>query len=145
MQLEELGYPEKQVCFKPSVSNGNGVSEIVSSQFNALDLLFNQKPTSTYIALSDAVQTLSSGAIPELLVSEYLPGEEYSVDCLANHGEPVVIIPRLRSKMINGISIEGEFVKEDAIIHYCGQIIKELANCMVILASRLKDQQQGNS
>ncbi len=126
LAVEELGYPEKQVCFKPSVSNGSRAFRIVSSQFNALDLLFNQKPTSTYIALSDAVQTLSSGAIPELLVSEYLPGEEYSVDCLANHGEPVVIIPRLRSKMINGISIEGEFVKEDAIIHYCGQIIKEL-------------------
>ena len=126
LAVEELGYPEKQVCFKPSVSNGSRGFRIVSSQFNALDLLFNQKPTSTYIALSDAVQTLSSGAIPELLVSEYLPGEEYSVDCLANHGEPVVIIPRLRSKMINGISIEGEFVKEDAIIHYCGQIIKEL-------------------
>ncbi len=28
--------------------------------------------------------------------------------------------------MINGISVEGEFVKEDSIIAYCTQIIKEL-------------------
>jgi carbamoyl-phosphate synthase large subunit len=55
-----------------------------------------------------------------------LPGEEYSVDCLADHGESVLIVPRIRKRMINGISVEGEFVKEENIIHYCRQIIKEL-------------------
>jgi carbamoyl-phosphate synthase large subunit len=59
-------------------------------------------------------------------VSEYLPGEEYSVDCLANRGDAVLIIPRIRRRIINGISVEGEFVKEENIIHYCSQIIKEL-------------------
>ena len=53
-------------------------------------------------------------------------GEEYSVDCLAEHGEAKLIVPRLRSRMINGISVEGEFKKEDSIIVYCKQIIKEL-------------------
>jgi carbamoyl-phosphate synthase large subunit len=28
--------------------------------------------------------------------------------------------------MINGISVEGEFVKDESIINYCRQIIKEL-------------------
>ena len=98
----------------------------MTNQINELDLLFNYKPNSTYISLNDAVRILSSGAFPELLVSEYLPGEEYSVDCLANHGESVLIVPRVRIRMINGISVEGEFVKEDSIITYCTQIIKEL-------------------
>jgi carbamoyl-phosphate synthase large subunit len=61
-----------------------------------------------------------------LLVTEYLPGEEYSVDCLANHGEKDLVVPRLRSKMINGISVEGEFVNDKDIIEYCSVIIKEL-------------------
>ncbi len=124
--VEELGYPAKQVCFKPSVSNGSRGFRIVSEQMNELDLLLNHKPTSTYISLSDSVRILSSGIFPELLVSEYLPGEEYSVDCLAKNGEPILILPRLRKRMINGISVEGEFIREENIISYCSQIIKEL-------------------
>ncbi len=124
--IDELGYPEKSVCFKPSVSNGSRGFRIVSEQMNELDLLFNHKPTSTYISLVEAVRILSSGIFPELLISEYLPGEEYSVDCLANHGESILIVPRFRKKMINGISVEGEFIKDETIIGYCRQIIKEL-------------------
>lgn len=124
--VEELGYPAKPVCFKPSVSNGSRGFRIISEQMNELDLLFNHKPASTYLRLDDAVRILSTGLFPELLVSEYLPGEEYSVDCLARHGEAVLLVPRLRKRMINGISVEGEFVKEESIISYCAQIIKEL-------------------
>src|SRR5260221_1578855 len=123
---QELGYPDKQICFKPSVSNGSRGFRIVTEQINERDLLFNQKPNSTYISLNDTIRILSSGSFPELLVSEYLPGEEYSVDCLANHGEPVLILPRIRKKMINGISIEGEFIKEESIVNYCAQIIRQL-------------------
>ena len=124
--VDELGYPSKPVCFKPSVSNGSRGFRIINDQVNELDLLFNHKPASTYLSLQDAVRIFSAGAFPELLVSEYLPGEEYSVDCLANQGESILIVPRLRTKMINGISTAGEFIKEESIISYCSQIIKEL-------------------
>ncbi|MGQ0740553.1 MAG: ATP-grasp domain-containing protein [Bacteroidota bacterium] len=124
--VTELGYPGNPVCFKPSVSNGSRGFRIISEQMNELDLLLNHKPFSVYISVKDAVRILASGIFPELLVIEYLPGDEYSVDCLANHGEPVLVAPRLRKRMINGISVEGEFVKDDNIIAYCTQIIKEL-------------------
>jgi carbamoyl-phosphate synthase large subunit len=124
--VKELGYPAKQVCFKPSVSNGSRGFRIISEQVNELDLLLNHKPASTYITFQDAVRILSSGMFPELLISEYLPGEEFSVDCLAQGGESILIVPRLRTKMINGISVQGEFVKEENIIAYCRQIISEL-------------------
>lgn len=124
--VQELGYPANPVCFKPSVSNGSRGFRIISEQINEPDLLFNHKPVSPYLRLDDAVRILSIGSFPELLVSEYLPGEEYSVDCLARHGEAVLLVPRLRKRMINGISVEGEFIKEESIISYCAQIIKEL-------------------
>ncbi len=124
--IGELGYPRRQLCFKPSVSNGSRGFRIISEQMNELDLLFNHKPASTYLSLHDAIRILSSGVFPELLVSEYLSGEEYSVDCVAKHGEPILVVPRLRKRMINGISVEGEFIKDDSIISYCNQIIHEL-------------------
>ena len=124
--VEELGYPGQPICFKPSVSNGSRGFRIISDEVNQLDLLFNHKPSSVFISLADAKKILSTGKFPELLVSEWLPGDEYSVDCLGNHGEQILAIPRLRKRMINGISVEGEIVKNDEIINYCAQIVKEL-------------------
>ncbi len=126
LAVEELGYPDKRICFKPSVSNGSRGFRIMASDMDEYDLLFNQKPGSTYMSLSDAERILASKPFPELLVTEYLPGEEYSVDCLTNHGETKLAAPRLRKKMIAGISVEGLFVKEENIMAYCSQIIKEL-------------------
>jgi carbamoyl-phosphate synthase large subunit len=122
----ELGYPGKAICFKPSVSNGSRGFRIISHNIDEHHLLFYEKPNSTYISYNDAVRILSSHPFPELLVSEHLPGDEYSVDCLAKNGETVIVVPRLRKKMINGISVEGEFVKNESIIRYCTQIIHEL-------------------
>ncbi len=122
----ELGYPGKTICFKPSISNGSRGFRIISTTMDEHYLLFNEKPSSTYISYTDAVRILSSKPFPELLVSEYLPGEEYSVDCLANHGKTIITVPRLRKKMINGISVEGAFIKDESITSYCTQIIHEL-------------------
>jgi carbamoyl-phosphate synthase large subunit len=124
--MKELGFPQKTVCFKPSLSNGSRGFRIVSREVDEHHLLFNEKPNSTFIKYEDAKRILASKPFPELLVSEYLPGEEYSVDCLANHGKTVLVAPRLRKKMINGISVEGEFTREDAIIRYCERIIGAL-------------------
>jgi len=124
--VEEMGASEKRVCFKPSVSNGSRGFRIIANDMDEYDLLFNQKPSSTYILFGDAKRILASKPFPELLVAEYLPGEEYSVDCVADHGEVKLIVPRLRTKMINGISVEGEFVNDKSIITYCSEIIKEL-------------------
>jgi carbamoylphosphate synthase large subunit len=122
----ELGFPGNRVAFKPSVSNGSRGFRVLANDIDEHDLLFYEKPNSTYISLVDALRILSMKSFPELLVTEYLPGEEYSVDCLVDHGQPRLIVPRLRRKMINGISVEGTFLKDENIISYCSEIIKEL-------------------
>lgn len=122
----ELGYPQKQLCFKPCVANGSRGFRVLTEKINDLDLLLNYKPDSTFINLKNAIAILSSGEFQQIIVAEYLPGDEYSVDCLAKYGESIIVVPRLRKKMINGISVEGEIVKETEIINYCQQIIKEL-------------------
>jgi carbamoyl-phosphate synthase large subunit len=122
----ELGHPSKSFCFKPSISNGSRGVRIVDDSLNEIDQLFNEKPYNIFITYAHALKILSSGKTPELLVSENLPGEEYSVDCICHHGEPILVVPRLRKKMINGISVEGIFMKDEAIIEYCKAIIKAI-------------------
>lgn len=126
--VEKLGYPHQAVCFKPSVSNGSRGFRIIDANQNDFELLFQHKPNSTYISLEKIKEIYAQyeKQFPELLVSEYLPGEEYSIDCLANEGNCIIAIPRLRAKMKEGISVEGQFVEQQEIINYCKQIIAAL-------------------
>lgn len=122
----ELGHPQKAFCFKPSVSNGSRGFRIVSDSLDESEQLFRQKPYNVNMTYAHALKILSSKNFPELLVSEYLPGEEYSVDCLADMGKTVLVVPRSRKKMVNGISVQGEFVRDEKIIDYSKSIIETL-------------------
>ncbi len=122
----KLGYPSKPIVIKPCVSNGSRGFRVIREDADPLDLFLHQKPGNSPISLAVLKGILGDGPIPELLISEYLPGEEFSVDCLCRNGESLLILPRLRAKMINGISVKGEFVNHPQIIKYCHSIIREL-------------------
>lgn len=121
--IAQLGYPEKPVCFKPCISNGMRGFRIMDKSKDEFDLLFNYKPSSEYMQPEKAIQILGSRPFPPLLVSEYLPGEEYTVDCLAQNSKCLAAIPRLRRKMVQGISVAGTVDKNEEIIDYCTRIV----------------------
>jgi carbamoyl-phosphate synthase large subunit len=123
---QKLGYPSRDFCFKPSVSNGSRGFRIVSARVNEHQLLFQQKPSSTYIGYEKALEILASGSFPELMVMEYLPGEEITVDTIVKNGIPQLILPRRREQMREGISIRGEFVRNEEVISYCDGIIRSM-------------------
>jgi len=122
----ELGHPKEAFCFKPAQSNGSRGFRIVRDSLDESEQLFFQKPYNVNITYAHALKILSAASFPRLLLSEYLGGEEYSVDCLARRGEAVLIIPRSRLKMVNGISVQGVFVNDKNIISYCEKIINVL-------------------
>ncbi|MCW3126990.1 MAG: ATP-grasp protein [Bacteroidetes bacterium] len=118
----DLGYPDRKICIKPSISNGSRGVRIVDPNADGYDLLFNHKPNSLYITKDDLFRILSSRAFPELLVAEVLPGEEYTIDTLVNQGQTRLIAPRIRTRMSGGISVAGEFIENQEIIDYVSQI-----------------------
>lgn len=122
----ELGHPRCDFCFKPSISNGSRGFRIVSDSIDESAQLFDHKPYNTYIAYPQALSILSSKPFPQLLVTEYLPKEEYSVDCLAQNGKALLVVPRLREKMVNGISVKGRFIEDTTIFDYCTRIIEAI-------------------
>ena len=122
-----LGYPKNNVCFKPPVSNGSRGFRILTEKINKLDILINYKPNNVFITLKEVKQILKNASIfPELIVMEYLPGEEYSIDILADKGKSIVAIPRLREKLKMGISFVGETVYDKEIIDYSKKVVKLL-------------------
>ena len=71
----------------------------------------------------------------EVVVQEYLPGPEYSVDVLSDlAGNPLVAVPRLRLAVRGGISVKGRVVRDPEIQGLCVALARFLglkgATCM---------------
>ena len=120
----ELGYPDIPVCFKPPVSRGSRGFRILKEDIERLDLLMNYKPMDVFTTLEDVSNVFKNAEpFPELLVMEYLPGKEYSVDVLVNNGKALIVIPRLREKIKMGISFVGTTGDNEAINKYSKKIV----------------------
>jgi carbamoyl-phosphate synthase large subunit len=121
---EKLGFPERTICFKPAISNGSRGFRIITANIDEAALLFNEKPNTTYISYESAEEILSGCTMPPLVVIEYLPGSEWSVDCLVDHGETLYALPRLRNRMNGGISIDATVINDAAVIDLSKQICR---------------------
>ena len=120
----DLGYPDRPVCFKPPVSRGMRGFRILRDDIDHLDLLMNYKPNDVFATLNEMSHTLKDvKTFPELLVMEYVPGKEYSVDVLANNGSAPIVIPRSRDKLKMGISFVGTTENNREIIEYSKKIV----------------------
>lgn len=103
----ELGYPKDPVVVKPPVSFGSRGFRILreGSSWNAKRFI-SEKPSVSELSLEELISILTRGEkldFPQLMVLDFLPGDEYSVDAFL--GEKVsVAIPRLRKEIVNGIS-----------------------------------------
>jgi len=116
-----LGYPEEPVCFKPPISKGQRGFRILRRDIDLRKLLLETKPNNTVTTLESVSSILSKG-FEELLVMEYLPGPEYSVDSLVKSGESLVIVPRKRVETKLGISSVGVVEKNEQVM----QIVRKI-------------------
>lgn len=99
-----LGYPHERVVVKPPISNGTRGFRILREGAWDLERFLNDKPSGVEIALEELLTILGRGsAWPELLVTEHLPGAEYSVDGFLG-AKVQVAVPRLRQEIRSGIS-----------------------------------------
>jgi carbamoyl-phosphate synthase large subunit len=124
--VHALGYPKVNVAIKPSISNGSRGVRILSEKIDEYDLMMNYKPSNLYSTLEKTRTIFQGRDFPEFLVSEYLPGDEFTIDTLVYDGEPYCIVPRRRLKMVEGISVKGVFEKNEEIIAYATSILRSL-------------------
>jgi carbamoyl-phosphate synthase large subunit len=111
---EAFGYPERPVVVKPPVSNGmRGLRILREAAWNTRRFL-SEKPSGVEIALDNLLDILRRGdEWPALLVTEYLPGPEYSVD--AFRGERFeAAMPRRRDAIRSGISFDTTLLPDRA-------------------------------
>jgi carbamoyl-phosphate synthase large subunit len=119
-----LGYPKKDVIVKPVTSRGSRGFRIVTKKVNYKALFFEQRGESYKIRLTSLIKILGH-RFPPLIVSEYLSGQEYTVDCLRQDGMEVYI-PRLREKVEAGLSTVGKTENNKLLVNYSRKLAKAL-------------------
>ena len=68
------------------------------------------------ITVASAAELAGLDRSPSLIVQEFLPGEEYSVDVLADAaGHVIASVPRLRARVDSGVSVGGLTVHDPEI------------------------------
>jgi carbamoyl-phosphate synthase large subunit len=126
-RADQLGYPGNPIVVKPPVSFGSRGFRVLkeNTSWDAKRFL-SEKPNSTEMSLDELSKILERGKdFPELLVTEFLPGSEYTVDVFS--GEKMsVAIPRLRKETVNGISFRTSLEYREDITNYSLKIAKNL-------------------
>ncbi len=101
---KELGYPQVPVAVKPSVSNGMRGFRILRPHAWNAERFFAEKPTGIELDLNQLIEIFETAdQWPEILVLEYLPGDEFSVDAFIGEKTSVAIV-RKRDRIRSGIS-----------------------------------------
>ena len=93
---EQLGYPDRRVVLKPRT--GRGARGVIIVDPDAGDHTVIQEARGFELGkLEEIADRLSRKEGPlELMAMEFLPGDIYDVDCFADEGVPICVIPRRR-------------------------------------------------
>lgn len=125
--LEYFRYPERAICIKAAESSGSRGIRIIDPQKSRFDILFNEKPNSFFTSLVELKEILAEKAeIPTMLAMEVLPGNEYSVDVLADQGNVLYMAGRESTIVTASIQQDAVIKKDDEAYEISRKIIRML-------------------
>jgi carbamoyl-phosphate synthase large subunit len=126
---KKLGYPKNDICFKPSKYSQSGGSKgfrILRKINTSRKIILEYKPDSIEIDFETVKSMFKTGKKLELLIMEYLPGDEFSTYVFADKGKMLYCIPNIRQKLSQHYSFEAKTVKNKQIEKMCKIIVKKL-------------------
>lgn len=119
---KKLGYPKKMLVVKPASLSGNRGVWYLKEDFSGQLLSVRNISYITLEGFTNQLRKITP--FPSLVLMEYLTGEEYSVDGLAQNGKPIYILPRVRVSPLPGQSQEALIKKNDEVYKYVAAICK---------------------
>lgn len=125
--IREVGYPEKPVCVKLTESSGARGVRVIDDSKSRYHIFAHEKPDSFYISYEDMKKTLEDAdEFPELMVMEYLPGDEYDVDLIADNGKVLYMAGRRNPVMVMSITQESVLEKNEEAYRIAEQVVEKL-------------------
>lgn len=122
---KKIGYPNTRFCCKlPESCGGNGFS-VVDEKLGR-DIRFRNKcGVAGYITL-DMLKELADHYGGEIILSEYIDGNDYSVCVLADHGKVTHICGYIGYEMDYGCVMLGEILKNDTAYSVAEEVCQSL-------------------
>jgi carbamoyl-phosphate synthase large subunit len=126
-QVEELGYPQKPVCFKPHIGKGSRGFRIIDEKISRRDLLLYQKPNSRYMSLKEFIEIFENEkTFPEFLLMEYVEGDEVTSDLVCLKGETMITTVKSVEQARWGVIVRGEILNAPEIVEQTEEIIRQI-------------------
>lgn len=126
---ERLGFPDREICIKPCIGSGGRGFRRVVEDYDKTEIVFEHK-ANPYITLDE----LAELDFPPLVMMEFLEGDIYHVDILADEGEVVKAVPSVRIEEKWGYGFSLECVDKPEYIEMAERVVEELNldhNCFI--------------
>ena len=122
-----LGYPENPVCLKIVDNSGSRGVRIIDAKRNRYQIFAHEKPNSFFTSYEDMLSILKSvEKLDEMMLVEYMPGNEYTVDLLADHGKVLYMAGRENVVSLMSIAQESIVAKIDSAYETSKAIVEAL-------------------
>lgn len=122
-----LGYPEKPVCLKIVDNSGSRGVRIIDAKRNRYQIFAHEKLNSFFTSYDDMLSILKSvEKLDEMMLVEYMPGNEYTVDLLADHGKVLYMAGRENVVSLMSIAQESIVAKIDSAYETSKAIVEAL-------------------
>lgn len=122
-----IGFPQKAICVKMKDGSGSRGIRLIDPSKSRFNIFAGEKPNSFFTTYEDMLSILKEVPhIPELMIMEYLPGMEYSVDLLADHGQVKYIVGRVSNVINASIPQEATLVYNEEAYNISKQIVSSL-------------------
>lgn len=126
-KISELGYPQRPVCVKMTENSGSRGVRIVRAELSKSELFMHDKPSSMNVTLDEMCDILDGcNPMPTIIAMEFLPGVEYTVDLLADHGKTLYIAGRRNTTSSMSIAQTSVVERKDSAYKLCEDIVREL-------------------
>jgi carbamoyl-phosphate synthase large subunit len=123
-----LGYPNRDVCFKPVFSSGSRGFRILSASADRQEQLLTNRPgVASALQLEELSELLPRQGGPELLVMELATGPERTIDGIASGGRVLLGHPKTREAIRAGLAMYFETLDDAELMDVAARIVAELA------------------
>jgi len=126
LAAQDLGYPDRPVCFKPVFSSGSRGFRVLDATVDRAKQLIEDRPGNLALRLKDVLDLLPEEGGPDLLVMELAQGRERTVDGIARSGQVLIGHAKTRESLRGGLAMYFETLNDHWLLEVAQRIVAEL-------------------
>ena len=125
--VKSLGYPGTPVCFKPPISKGTRGFRILRDDVSRKHILLNERPINRFISLNEFKEIFEGDSdFPELLVMEFVEGEEHTTDPLTLNGKTLLCPVKTRENERAGLAMKFVQTANEKLVKSTEYIVEKM-------------------